>query len=515
MNELSKEELIAENKAFRAELAKRDEQIALLREETKLLRQKMDLLIRRMFGRSSEKMSADQLDLFLLGGDEPGKGDASSLWEEAEVPATRGERRQKVRRERVPTDLPVVEEILEPAEVQAAPGDWRLIGVEVSEQLDYEPARFLRRRLVRRKYVHREDRDVPPVIAPLPPMLQERCIAAPGLLAAVIVGKYCDHLPLYRQEAIFASRHGVELPRSSLARWIGLCAEWLRPIYQIIRTGVMGGGYVQVDETPIRYLAPGHGQTKLGYLWTAHAPGGDTFYHWETSRGAHCLPRLIPQSFEGKIQCDAYAAYPSFARERSDIELVGCWAHARRAFYEAHKQVPVRAGWALRQIGLLYQIEAHLRETSTCPQLRAAVRASQSTPILRRLHRALTRFKTSGRHLPKSHFGKAIDYTLSHWNLLLAYVEDGRLEIDNNLVENAIRPTALGKKNWLFIGDADSGDRSAILFTLIECCRRRGINPFDYLRDVLTRLPSATNWNVHELTPENWKTAQTPAGLAA
>lgn len=515
MKELSKEQLIAENKALRAELAKRDEEIALLRQETKLLRQKMDLLIRRMFGRSSEKMSADQLDLFLLGGDEPGKGDASLLLEEAEIPTTRGERRPKVRRERVPSDLPVVEEIIEPAEVQAAPADWRLIGVEVNEQLDYEPARFLMRRLVRRKYVHRADRDVPPVIAPLPEMLQERCIAAPGLLAAVIVGKYCDHLPLYRQEAIFASRHGVELPRASLARWIGLCAEWLRPIYENIRTGVMGGGYVQVDETPIRYLAPGHGQTKLGYLWTAHAPGGDTFYHWETSRGAHCLKNVIAADFRGKIQCDAYAAYPSFAREKDDIELVGCWAHARRAFYEAREQVPVRAAWVLCQIGLLYQIEARLREASAGPQLRAARRASQSMPILRRIHRALTRFKASARHLPKSHFGKAIDYTLSHWNLLLAYVEDGRLEIDNNLVENAIRPTAIGKKNWLFIGDAESGDRSAILFTLVECCRRRGINPFEYLRDVLTRLPSATNWNLHQLTPDNWQKQRSSPSRAA
>lgn len=480
------------------------------------MRQKMDFLIRRMFGKSSEKLSPGQLDLFLLNLDEPGKkGDASSLLEEAETPAPQRDTPRKVRRERVPADLPVVEEIIEPEEVQAAPGDWRLIGAEVSEQLDYEPARFLRRRMVRRKYVHRRDRDVPPVIAPLPAMLQERCTAAPGLLAAVIVGKYCDHLPLYRQEAIFASRHGVELPRASMARWIGLCADWLRPIYENIRTGVMGGGYVQVDETPIRYLAPGHGQTKLGYLWTALSPGGDAFYRWETSRGAHCLKNVLPADFRGKVQCDAYAAYPSFARDKDGIELVGCWAHARRGFYEAREQVPVRAAWVLRQIGQLYRIEARLRESAAGPALRTAIRTSQSAPILRRIQRALIRFKTSGHHLPKSTFGKAIDYTLGHWNLLLAYVEDGRLEIDNNQVENAIRPTAVGKKNWLFIGDAESGDRCAILFTLVECCRRRGINPFDYLRDVLTKLPSATNWNIHQLTPDNWQKQRSSPSRAA
>ncbi len=153
----------------------------------------------------------------------------------------------------------MVEQIIEPPEVAAAPHQWRFIGAEVSEQLDYEPARFFRRLLVRRKYVQREDPLRPPVIAPLPPVLQERGLPAPGLLAAIIVGKYCDHLPLYRQEAVFASRHRVELPRATLARWMGLAADWLQPIYQSIRAGVMAKGYVQVDETPIRYLSPGHG----------------------------------------------------------------------------------------------------------------------------------------------------------------------------------------------------------------------------------------------------------------
>jgi transposase len=208
----------------------------------------------------------------------------------------------------------VVEQIIEPAEVVEAPQDWRLIGAEVSEQLDYEPARFFRRRLVRRKYAKRNDAYTAPVIAPLPASLQERCIAAPGLLAAVIVGKYCDHLPLYRQEAIFAGRHGVHLPRQSLTRWMGLAADWLRPIYELIRTGIMGGGYLQVDETPVRYLCPGHGQTKLGYLWTALSPGGDVVYHWETGRSLQCLHKIIAPGFRGTLQCDAYAVYGNYAR---------------------------------------------------------------------------------------------------------------------------------------------------------------------------------------------------------
>ena len=267
MAALSKKQLLRENQELREENTR-------LRQEVALLRQKMDLLIRRLFGHSSEKLEGNQLDLFLLAPEnEPGKVDASSL-EEAD-PRHEAKVRHDTRcRERWPADLPVVEEIIDPKEVQKAPADWRLIGAEVSEQLDYEPGRFLRRRLVRRKYVRRGDPEALPIIAALPPSLQERCIAAPGLLAQIIVSKFCDHLPFYRQEAIFGNRHGVHLPRQSMARWMGLAADWLRPIYEQIRTGVMAGGYLQIDETPIRYLSPGHGQTKLGLLLDSEIPFG-------------------------------------------------------------------------------------------------------------------------------------------------------------------------------------------------------------------------------------------------
>lgn len=255
MENLSKEQLLEENKKLSMENKMLREDNARLNHEMTLLRQKMDLVIRRMFGKSSEKLNADQLELFILNlGDNLGKGEASSL-QEADPTKSVGKSRSGSRRERWPSDLPVVEEVIEPAEVVAAPQDWRLIGEEVSEQLDYQPGKFLRRRLVRRKYVHRMDRQVAPVIAPMPEVLLERCIAAPGLLAAIIVGKYCDHLPLYRQERIFENRHGVYLPRASMSRWMGMAADWLQPIYEIVRTGVMGGGYVQVDERSHRAVA--------------------------------------------------------------------------------------------------------------------------------------------------------------------------------------------------------------------------------------------------------------------
>jgi transposase len=493
---LSKKQLLAE-------IRKRDEIIEELRTENALLRRKVDLLVRKVFGTSSEKLDPSQLDLFLLKPeDTPGKSEASSTLEEAEPQPSR--RRGPQREERWPEDLPVVEQVIDPEEVKAEPEQWRCIGHEVSEQFDYEPARFLCRRLIRRKYVSKTNRDSAPVIAELPPVLQERCLAAPGLLAQIIVSKYCDHLPLYRQEQIYWTRHRVWLPRQTQARWMELVADWLQPIYEAIRTGVMGGGYVQVDETPVRYLAPGNGKTKLGYFWTASRPGGDVAYHWQTSRGAACLDKVLPVDFRGTLQCDAYSAYARFARDKEHLQLAGCWAHARRKFYEARERDARQADWVLHQIMGLYRIERELREHRAGPRLRAAVRAHRSRPLVARLHRALIRWKVARRFLPRSGMGQAIDYALSNWKLLSVYLDDGRIEIDQNLVENAIRPTALGKKNWLFIGDAEAGQRSAILYTIAECCRRRGLDPFAYLRDTLTRLPHATNWQIDSLTPQAW-----------
>jgi len=495
--------LMQENSLLREQNTLLVEKGQLLTQENTLLRQKIDLLIRKVFGASSEKLDPSQLDLFLLQTENaPGKSEASSALEEAEPQRSR--HRPSPKEKHLPDDLPVIEEVIDPEEVKEAPGQWRCIGSEVSEQLDYEPARFLKRRLVRRKYVSRINPLDAPVIAELPPMLQERCTVAPGLLAQIVVSKYCDHLPLYRQEQIYWTRHRVWLPRQNLDRWVELVADWLKPICQYIRTGVMAGGYVQVDETPVRYLAPGHGKTKTGYFWTTSRPGGDAVYQWEISRAATCLDKVLPVDFKGTVQCDGYTAYPSYARRKEHIQLAACWAHARRKFFEAKDQDPGIAHWLLRQIGHLYRIERELRESKTVPTLRAVVRAHQARPIYRRLHRLFTQLKLKHRYLPRSRMGLAIEYTLNLWPLLGVYLDDGRIEIDQNLVENAIRPTALGKKNWLFIGDAEAGERSAILYTIVESCRRRGLDPSAYLRHVLTRLPSSTNWQIKDLTPEAW-----------
>jgi transposase len=493
--------------ALRAEVATLRADLAAARQENTLLRQKIDALVRRVFGASSERIDPAQLELLLA---QPAAAPVAVAPAPPVVPRPVRPRAERV--PRLPADLPVVEEVIDPAPVQAQPEQWRCIGQEVSEQLDYEPGRFFRRRTVRRKFVSRTDPEAAPVVAPLPKFLVERGRVAPGLLAYIIVSKYCDHLPLYRQEQIFRRRHGVHLPRQTLARWVALAADWLQLIYEMIQTGVMAGGYVQIDETPIAYLAPGTGRTQQGYLWTASQPGGDVVFRWETSRAAACLDNLVPVDFTGTVQCDGYAAYRAFAERRGDaIELAGCWAHGRRKFVEALEQTPRPTAWLLGQIQHLYRIEAELRAQRAGPDLRAAVRAHQSRPVLMRIQQALVRIKARGRHLPQSLLGQAIDYTLGQWSTLETYLTDGRVEIDNNRVENAIRPTAVGKKNWLFIGEEEAGQRSAILYTVIESCRRRDIDPYAYLRDVFTRLPHMTNQQLAEVTPEAWAKARRKA----
>jgi Transposase IS66 family. len=288
-----------------------------------------------------------------------------------------------------------------------------------------------------------------------------------------------------------------------------LAADWLTPIYEQIRTGVLAGGYVQIDETPVEYLEPGYGKTKHGYLWTVCRPGKDVFYWWNISRAATCLDVIVPADFKGTVQCDGYSAYPCFAEGRNGaITLAGCWAHVRRGFYEAREESPKVSGWFLRQIQNLYRIESALRDKKAGPALRQAVRAHQSRPIVERIQRALVRFRTIKRFLPQSLMAGGIDYAWAQLAALQVYLGDGRVEIDNNLVENAIRPTAIGKKNWLFIGEAGAGQRGAIVYSIVECCRRRGIDPYTYLRDVLTRLPRMTNHQVPEVTPEAWGKAR-------
>lgn len=490
-------------------LEERDQVIAQLTAENILLRQKVDKLSRMIYGTKSEPFNPNQPDFFEV---VPFSGQETGAFEEKPS----HDRRKKSKRScGIPENLPVEETIIDPLEVQLQPEAYNQIGEEVSEQLDYTPGAFRKVRTVRRKYVRKNTVDAKPVIAPLPPKLQDGCLAGPGLLASIVVARYVDHLPFYRQESIFKNRHGVHIPRQNMVRWVDMVADRLEPIYNILKNEVLGADYIQMDESPIRYLSPGAGKAPPGYMWVTSRPGGNAIFHWKTSRSAECIHEILREDFEGILQTDAYAAYGSFAKDRPKVQMAACMAHVRRKFYEAHSQAPVLGNFILSHIRELYDVERSLKKRRAGPALRKAERNAASRPILTRMRKALDLMKP--KFLPQSNAGKAIRYALGVWDSLLVYLDAGRVEIDNNLIENSIRPTAVGKKNWLFVGAAEAGKKAAILYTIVEACRRLGIDPQAYLHDILTRLPHTTNHTVSALTPENWAKARTskPAHRAA
>jgi transposase len=476
------------------------------RRELTWWRQKFDALARRIFGSKSEQLDAAQLQLLLAGL----KQQVIAPTPQKSLLPVAVPRRERKTSQRVitPESLEVVREVIEPDEVKAEPGHWKPIGQEVSRQLDFQPSKFFWRETVRPKYVAREDRSLPPVVAPAPVRVADRCLAAPGLLAHLLVSKYADHLPFYRLQTMFWQRQGVFIARQQMVLWVGQCVVLLEAIVVCLKQQLQQSPYVQVDETPVRYLDPETpGQCAQGYLWTGLVPGKCVVYEWHPSRAATCLDSLLGQDFKGKLQCDGYSAYPAFAKDKAGVELFGCWAHARRGFFEAQEQAPSVAGWILNQIGILYGWEADLRESRAGPDAREALRASHSRMVVTRLKRALE--KLQPRYLPKSPLGQAISYALNQWPALERFLEHGEVEPDNNGVENAIRPTAVGKKNWLFFGSEEAGTRNAAVFTLVQNCRLHGVNPEEYLKDVLERLPRMTNQDdLSQLMPLNWKKAR-------
>lgn len=492
--------------ALTQQIASLQQALEASRIENTLLRQKLDALARRLFGKKSEQLDAAQLQLLLSG---LAQIDLQAAPQPSTLPALYAPRRVRtnVQRLRVPEDLEVVREVIEPEIVKSQPGQWKCISQEVSRLLDYQPGKFFWRETVRPKYVRVADRALPPVVAAAPARVAEHSLAAAGLLAHLLVSKYADHLPFYRLQMIFWQRHGVFIARQQMVLWTGQCVLLLEAIVVCIKKELQQSPYVQVDETPVRYLDPElSGRCGQGYLWTALVPDQCVVYEWHASRAAACLDSLLGDQFKGKLQCDGYSAYPAFAKDKDGVKLFGCLAHARRGFFESKEQAPQVAGWILNQIGILYRWEEQLRQGRAGPDARATLRASHSRMVMARLRRALERLKP--RYLPQSPMGQAIGYALNQWPMLERFLEHGEVEIDNNLVENAIRPTAIGKKNWLFFGSEEAGRRNAAIYTLIQNCRMHGVEPCGYLKDVLERLPTTTNQQVAELTPLKWRQAR-------
>ena len=407
--------------------------------------------------------------------------------------------------------LPVSETVvIEPAEVRAEPEAFEKIGEERTFEVEIVPPQLTKREIIRPKYKTKADRTQAPVIAPAPARVVPGGYASAGLLAWVCVSKYLDHLPLYRQEKMLA-RWGAAIPRASLCEWIRIAADWLGPVYRRMHADLLAGDYLQADETPIKCHDPdaGQGAVSQGYLWLISRPGGDVVFDWRLSRRHGELTTLV-NDFNGVLQSDGYEAYAAHARAHPQVAWVGCWAHARRKLVEAQAEDPKAVRIALKLIGRLYRLERAWDEADaeagrTRDQLaRAGLRAIHFERTLRWLHALALCLRS--RHRPKSGLGQAAAYLLGQWAPLTRHVEHGQTRLDNNLAENAVRPTAVGKKNWLFVGHPDAGQRSAILYSVIVSCLRHGKEPLAYLRDVLARLPSMTNQDdLRPLLPSRWR----------
>ncbi len=491
------------------EIKKLRHQVDFLQRENDVLRRKVDALSQRIFGRKSEQLNPAQLQLLFGMLENQSEAPADTNEETQEEPPNQEKPKRKYnQRLRTPENLEVIEEVLIPLEVQEAPEEWREMDRTILEQLDFEPGKFIRRRTIRPRFVHRTQKELPPIIHPAPKRIIDRGGAAPGLLTEIMIGKYADFLPLYRQAEIFHRRYGVWIPRQQMVQWIEQCERSLGLVHEAMRQQILTARYLQVDETPHTYLDKDQpGGSAKGYLWVYLKPREQVVYDWHPSRAADCLKQFLGDQFIGKLQCDGYAAYPCFAKTNEAIELIGCWAHARRKFFEAKDQAPQVVVWILNQIAKLYHWEKQMRESRAGPALRESVRQSCSRLIIQRLEKVLLRFKLKSKYLPATPMGRAIDYALNQWDLLKKVLDHGEVELDNNLVENAIRPTAIGRKNYLFIGHKNAGQRTAVLYSLIQSCRIQGIEPSTYLKDVLERIPYMTNQNIEELTPVNWAAA--------
>lgn len=407
-------------------------------------------------------------------------------------------------RQALPANLPRIEHRHELTETHCACGQaLKRIGEEVSEQLDCVPAQFFVLRHIRGKYACTCCQTI--AAAPMPAQIIDKGIPAPGLLAQVAVAKHDDHLPLYRQEEIYA-RSGVHIARSSMAQWIGICGVRLAPLAAALKQFILGHAVVHADETPVQLLAPGRGKTKRAYVWvyrtTNFVAQRAVLFDFCTSRGGE-HPQRVLQEFKGTLVTDDYSGYH---RLQSQGAITGalCMAHARRKLFEAHKlNASAIAEQAVALIARLYEVERESREFE--PQARWLLRQSRAKPIADALHAWLL---AQRQKLAKSDVtAKAIDYSLSNWRALTRYLDDGNVPIDNNAAENAIRPLAVGRKNWLFVGSQQAGERAAVMLSLIESAKLCGHDPWAYLKDVFERLPTLKNRDLELLLPHNWRPA--------
>ncbi|KAB2837913.1 MAG: IS66 family transposase, partial [Burkholderiales bacterium] len=461
---------------------------------------------RMRFGHKAERFSPEQRELF----EESATADLAAIGAELEALAPKPTVPRAARprgRQTLPAELPRIEHRHEPESCTCGQcgAHLSLIGEDVSEQLDVEPARFFVHRHIRPQYACRSCETVR--AAPLPPAVIEGSLAAPGLLAWVVTQKYLGPLPLYRVEAISA-RNGVALARSTLAAWVGRIGVAVAPLAQRLAEHLKARAVLHADETPVPQLDPGRGSTRRATLWAysnnrlAQGPPIVVFDYQPTRGGQHAQDFLA--GWRGTLMVDDYVGYKALFAGGEVIELA-CWAHARRKFFDLQAAQPhPRAALALAKIGELYAIERDARALSS--QARAALRQAEAQPRLAALYSWL--LDTRSAVAPGSGMAKAIDYTLKRWAALVRYAGSGELPIDNNPIENAIRPIALGKKNWLFAGSERAGQRAAAIQSLLATAQLNGIEPYAWLKATLEKLPTWPHRRLDELLPLRRSTPQ-------
>lgn len=486
-------------------IAAKDSDILSRQAKIDQLTHELAMLKRWKFGRSSEQLNAGQASVL----DEAVEADIAAIEQElvnlAPPPQTEEKPRQQPKRAALPAGLARVPIHHEPDCTTCGCGcQLKRIGEDISERLDYTPGVFTVEQHIRGKWVCANCQTL--TQGPMPTQIIDKGIPTAGLLAQVLVAKYSDHLPLYRQERIFG-RAGVALPRSTLAQWVGICGVQLQPLVDVLKGEILRYSVLHADETPLEMLKPGQKKTHRAYLW-AYAPGAFedlkavVYDFCESRAGEHA--RAFLGGWTGSLVCDAYAGYKAgFA---NGITEAGCMAHARRKFFDLHASNKSQiAGQACTYISQLYDVERELKHLNAHERL--AVRQKESKPLADAFHQwmLLQRQKiTDG-----SATAKALDYSLKRWEALTQFVHDGRLPIDNNWIENQIRPIAIGRNNWLFAGSLRAGQRAAAVMSLIQSAKLNGHDPYAYLKDVLTRLPTQKNSQIEELLPHRWQPRKT------
>ena len=462
------------------------------------------VLKRLKFAAQSERFSPEQRSLLEESLDADLQAVAEELEQLAPPAADKSPAKQQPKRQPLPAHLPRREIRHDPESTTCACGcQLKRIGEDVSEKLDYVPGSFTVERHIRGKWACAQCEKI--VQEPVEPHVLDKGIPTAGLLAHVSVAKYTDHQPLYRLEPIFG-RAGFPIPRSTLAQWVGTCGVRLQPLVDALKAVVLRHGVLHADETPVQMLKPGNGKTHRAYLW-AYAAGAFedlkavVYDFCESRAGVHA--REFLGDWQGTLVCDAYAGYKEGFKSGQIIEA-GCLAHARRKFFDLHVANKSQiAGFALEQFAKVYEIERQVKNLPA--EERKTARQQQTKPVLDALREwmLLQRQKVPG----NSAISKALDYSLNRWAALTRFVDDGQLPVDNNWVENRIRPVALGRANWLFAGSLRAGERAAAIMSLIQSARMNGHDPYEYLKDVLTRLPTHKASQIEELLPHRWQPA--------